>query len=210
VKVNGKAGSISYIGPTQINVLAPADDTVGPVQVTVTTQDGTSAPFTVQLKKPAPGFFLFDPQQRKYGAALIARSDGGVDYSCPEGLFGAGRPVKPGEILLLWGTGFGATDPAVPFGVVFSGAAPLTDTVTITIGGVSADVQFAGMTGAGLYQFNVVVPPLADGDQKVTAAIDGVTAQDNVLRVREELTRSRRLCVTQRRPQRHGDGPRHF
>ena len=63
---------------------------------------------------------------------------------------------------------------------MFNGAATLTDKVTITVGGTPADVQFAGVSGAGLYQFNVVVPSVPDGDQKVLASIAGLSSQDNV------------------------------
>ena len=184
VTVNGQQGAIAYISPTQINVLAPADSALGPVAVVVRNSAGlVSVPVSAQLQKYAPGLFKFDPQNRKYAAALIARTDGGVDYAGPPGLFGTDvttRPVKPGETLLLWGTGFGPTSPPVPWGVVFNGAATLTDKVTITVGGTPAEVQFAGVSGAGLYQFNVVVPSVPDGDQKVLASIAGLSSQDNV------------------------------
>ena len=108
-----------------------------------------------------------------------------MDYLGPVGLFGsalATRPVKPAEIVLLYGTGCGPTNPAVPFGMVFTGAAPVADgtLLTVTIGGVAATVKFAGVTGAGLCQFNVVVPPLPDGDHKVVNTIGGLTSQDNL------------------------------
>ena len=53
-------------------------------------------------------------------------------------------------------------------------AAPLASPVTIRIGGVSASVAYAGQTGSGLYQFNVVVPQLPTGDQRVDAEITGI------------------------------------
>jgi uncharacterized protein (TIGR03437 family) len=52
--------------------------------------------------------------------------------------------------------------------------------VTVNIGGVDAQVQFAGISGPGLYQLNVVVPTnLGDGDQKVFATVGGLNSQDN-------------------------------
>jgi uncharacterized protein (TIGR03437 family) len=62
---------------------------------------------------------------------------------------------------------------------VFTGAARTTDPVLVSIGGVAAKVQFAGISGAGLYQLNVVVPVLGDGDQKVIATVGGMNSQDN-------------------------------
>ena len=62
-------------------------------------------------------------------------------------------------------------------GEVFAGAAPLTNAVTLRIGTAIADVRFAGLSAAGLYQFNLVVPNLPDGDQDVFATIAGVRTQ---------------------------------
>jgi uncharacterized protein (TIGR03437 family) len=52
--------------------------------------------------------------------------------------------------------------------------------VQITIGGQSASVAYAGLTGSGLYQFNVTVPSLADGDAAVVATIGGVATHTGV------------------------------
>ena len=91
------------------------------------------------------------------------------------------RGARPGEVILLYGTGFGPTRPAVPAAQVVSTPAPLANTVTVRIGGVVADVSFAGLTGAGLYQLNVKVPDtLADGDAAVVAEIGGVRTPDGV------------------------------
>jgi uncharacterized protein (TIGR03437 family) len=178
VMVNNKPAAIYFISPGQINFQAPDDTVTGAVNVTVTNSGGTSPGMPVQLQRDAPGFFMFDPQARKYVAALVANSDGTATFLGPPGLFGSGavtRPAKPGEILELYGTGFGPTNPAVKSGLVVSSAAPAVDKVTITIGGLDAVVQFAGITGAGLYQINAVVPPsLTAGDQPIVAAVNNV------------------------------------
>jgi uncharacterized protein (TIGR03437 family) len=92
------------------------------------------------------------------------------------------RPAVPGEVILLFGTGFGPTTPAVPTGQIFSGAAPLADPTQLhmTIGGAAATVQFAGMVAAGEYQFNVVIPPVGDGDQAIVATIAGFATQSGL------------------------------
>jgi len=90
---------------------------------------------------------------------------------------GPARPAKPGEIVSLFGTGFGPTTPTTGSGVLLNGAAALANPaqLQVRIGGQSATVQFAGLTGPGLYQVNVTVPAVADGDQPVTAAIGGAS-----------------------------------
>jgi uncharacterized protein (TIGR03437 family) len=45
--------------------------------------------------------------------------------------------------------------------------------VSVTIGGVPANVSFAGLVAAGLYQINVTVPNTATGDQPVRATVNG-------------------------------------
>lgn len=184
VTIDGRLAAISYISPTQLNIQVPQTDKDGPVQVIVITRAGASAPASVEVRSKAPNLFAYASPNSRYPAALIARSDGGVDYLCPEGLFGAGlptRPARPGETILLYGTGFGPTTPRVGSGQVFSGAARIVGEVSVTIGGAKATVQFAGLISPGLYQLNVVVPAVAAGDQPLGMTVDGVSAQTNLV-----------------------------
>ena len=90
--------------------------------------------------------------------------------------------VGVGDVLLFFGTGFGATNPAVPAGSVYSSAAPTTRTVTIQIAGIDCPVAFAGLTGAGLYQMNVTIPAtVPNGDQPIVASINGQRTQTGAL-----------------------------
>lgn len=75
---------------------------------------------------------------------------------------------------MLYGVGFGPTTTVVPAGQAFSGAAPTTTAVSVTVGGQAAKVAFSGLVSAGLYQINVVVPSVAPGDQPVEATVGGV------------------------------------
>ena len=79
---------------------------------------------------------------------------------------------------VVFGTGFGSTNPPTPAGVI-PAAAPTATPVRITIGGVEATVEFAGIVGAGLYQFNVIVPDgLPAGDAEVIAEVGGVSTPE--------------------------------
>ena len=176
VTVNGKPAYIYYISPTQINALSPADDSQGPVEVKVTSNGLSSGAVTAQLNALSPAFFTFD------GAYLAAtHADNGLLGKA--GLFAsaptATTPAKPGETIILYGTGFGATNPAITAGQLTDKLASLSVQPVITIGGVEAAVAFAGLVPpyAGLYQFNVVVPDsLANGDQPVVARIGGASS----------------------------------
>ena len=53
----------------------------------------------------------------------------------------------------------------------------------VTIGGVPAEVRFAGLAPccASIYQFNVVVPPLPDGNHFITIERMNVSSQPELL-----------------------------
>ena len=187
VRINRKPAFISFLmrgsdfglNYDQINVLAPADDTLGSVPVEVVTPAGTSPPLMVAKSALAPAFFPFAPQGRRYLAAITAD---GVEYLGPSALFGSkalDRPIRParfGEVITLFGSGFGPTSPQIPEGSVARTAAALAKSVTIRFGAEPAQVEYAGTAPnlAGVYQFNVRVPMAPVGEVEVTAEIDGI------------------------------------
>ena len=155
----------------------PDDGANGTVQVQVVNAMG-SASGTANVQKFAPAFFDF---AGKYVAAV--HLDGTFVGSA--GLLGASVntvPAKPGETVAIFGTGFGPADPPAGSGIAFSGAAPLASAnqLLVRIGGQVATVQFAGLTAAGLYQLNVVIPPLPDGDSAVVASFGSVASPSNL------------------------------
>jgi uncharacterized protein (TIGR03437 family) len=181
VTLDGKPAYVGYISPTQINVLAPADSAQGPVSVQVSNNGLTSAASTAQLQTAAPAFFLWSG---KYAVATRP------DYSLvgPAGLFQGvtTTPAKPGDVIILWGTGFGATTPAVDPGVLppSDQLANVANTVTVTIAGVPATVVGAALApgNAGLYQIAVQIPSsVSDGDQPVVAQVSGSNSPSQVL-----------------------------
>jgi uncharacterized protein (TIGR03437 family) len=167
VTVNGKPAAVEFIQPSQVNIQTPDDTAIGPVQVVVTTVSGASNAFTVNYAKFAPGLF---PASAPYLAAQHADTS----------YVTTSKPAKPSEVIILWGTGFGPANPAVPAGRVFAGANSLANNVTVTIGGQPATVDYAGVVGAGLVQINVHVPAgMANGDAAVVATVGGVSTQTN-------------------------------
>lgn len=176
VRINNKPAYMYFISPEQINVLAPLDSATGNVQVEVTRSGVKSDLSTVVLSQFSPGFFLFNSFRN------IAARHADNSLVGPASLFpGQTTPAKPGEIISLFGTGFGQTNPPIPDGTILSGASNLVTPVTIRIGGVVADVSFQGQTATGLYQFNVKIPESTlDGDAAVTAEIGGVSSPLNI------------------------------
>lgn len=179
VMVNGKPAYVYFISPKQLNVLAPLDNTIGPVQIQTTNNGLTSSTSTATMQAVAPAFFLFNGD--KYVAATHAD---GRSLVGPTNLFtpSASTPAKSGEVLVLYGTGFGPTTPAIPDGQILTTPGILTNPPVIRIGGVAAQVMFAGQTAPGVYQFNVKIPDgTLDGDTRVTADMGGLQSQSKAV-----------------------------
>ena len=172
VTIDGKPAFPYYISPTQINVQAPSDSTVGTVNVVVDNNGAVSAPATAQLQAVAPAFFL-DPGTNYIIASLLP------NYA---GVGAPSAPAKPGDTLVLWATGFGPTTPAAPAGVEVSGA-PATPLPTVTVGGMSVPVVSSVLTTgtAGLYQVTVELPAnVPTGSVLVQASIGGASTPSGV------------------------------
>ena len=171
VTIDNKPAYLWLASPTQINLQVPDDTATGLVSVVVNTPSGT-ATSTVTLSPYGPSFSLLG--DGKHVAGEILRSNG-YDLVGPPNTFSyATRPVNPGETLVLYGVGFGPTTPFVAAGQVFSASAPTNNKVTITIGGLPANVSYSGITEEGLYQFNLTVPNAPSGDQPLLATVDGL------------------------------------
>ena len=90
--------------------------------------------------------------------------------------------AKAGDSIALFGTGFGPTNPAVAPGALFSGAAPTTNAVTLSINNINVTPTFAGLSGAGLYQINLTLPSgLGTGDVPLLATVGGVATAVGVV-----------------------------
>jgi uncharacterized protein (TIGR03437 family) len=185
VTIDKKPAYLWFVSPGQINLQVPNDQTVGPVQVVVTTPAG-SVTATVNFANVSPSVLLFDS---RYPAAVIPVTDGSGAYGNgtydelgPTGHFSfSTRPVKVGEVLVLYGTGFGGLQgTSVLAGQPFSGQAPIGDSILVLIDNVIAPVQFAGLVSAGLYQVNVVVPQVPSGDQLLKVGVGGSNAQSGI------------------------------
>jgi uncharacterized protein (TIGR03437 family) len=173
VSIDNKPAYVYYISPGQINVQAPDDTTTGPVSVVVTNLAGTGNAVTVTLGSAGPSFFTYGDQ---YALGVIPSSTGvygpGLyDLLGPSGRYSFNtRPAKVGEVVSLYGTGFGATNPPTPAGVVISPPYGQTSLVTVSIGGVSQTVN-AYVTAAGEWQINATIPSVPSGDQPLQATV---------------------------------------
>jgi uncharacterized protein (TIGR03437 family) len=173
VMVGDQPAYPSFISATQINAVAP-NVLTGTVPVTVTNSAGTSQVVMTEVQAAAPAFYIWP------GNYVVAtRQD--FSFAVKNGTFPSTTtvPAKPGDVIILWGTGFGATSPAAPAGLqvpsdaVYNTANP----VAVTVGQTTATVYGAALAPgyAGLFQVAIQIPGgLANGDYPVVATISGV------------------------------------
>jgi uncharacterized protein (TIGR03437 family) len=180
VTVGGTAAYVYYISPGQINFIVP-EVPAGSQQVIVKNSLGTSAASTVTVSEHGPAFFPWPNNQ-----VVATRQD--FSFAAKAGTFAGTTtvPAKPGDTIILWGTGFGPTTPAAPAGEVTpSDTTYSTSTLpTVTIDNVSATVYGAALAPgfAGLYQVAIQVPAtLSDGDWPIVASIGGVSSPSGMV-----------------------------
>ena len=179
VKVGSQLAYVAYISPGQINALAP-DIPPGNAAVTVSNGIGASTPVIATAQTLQPAFF----QWGQYAVATRTDYSDAVKNGTIPGV--STLPAKPGDTIILWGTGFGPTTPPLPQGVEVpsSTAYNTANPVQIMIGGTPAAVFGAALTSgaAGLYQVAIQIPAsLSDGDYPVVASISGVQSPAGVL-----------------------------
>lgn len=175
VTIGGKPAMVSFISSGQLNVLAP-DLPAGAAAVIVTTPAGASAAYTANVSVYGPAFFAWPGNQvvathQDYSFAAKAGSIAGTTTTA----------AKPGDVLVLWGMGFGPTTPAAP-----PGAPAPSDRVyaassmpAVKINNVPAMVFGAALSPgtAGLFQIAIQVPDsLSDGDWPIQASTGGVSS----------------------------------
>jgi uncharacterized protein (TIGR03437 family) len=161
VSFNNFAAPILYTSATQVAAVVPYTVMLDPyiegiastARVSVTYQGQVSADFTVPVATTAPN--LFTSNQAGWGqAAAINAVDGTVNTPV--------NPVQVGGYISLYVTGEGQTLPAGVDGKLAASepAHPVLP-VSVTVGGIQAQVQYAGSVPgqvAGLSQVNVQIP----------------------------------------------------
>jgi len=172
---------IQYASPRQINALLPRTIRPGVIKVEVSTPKGEREAF-VSLAAVAPGFFQYRLNGKTYAVALFANSF--VYVAETDALTGvASRPAKAGDLLQLYATGLGDTNPVPPDGIPLREPYPANVTrFRATIGGRTAAVLFVGMTYNGVFQVNLEVPNgLTGGEQPLVLFADNIASQPNLL-----------------------------
>jgi uncharacterized protein (TIGR03437 family) len=173
VRIGEIPAPLYFVSPYQINAQVPSEMVPGEWSLTVVRENlsGENAA-KVKVRAAAPGLFTFLTHT---DFTLVGRGD----------LQGS-TPARPGEIVLLFGTGFGATAPAVFAGELPDFAARVVLPTRAWLGDVELPgylLRYVGLAPgfAGLYQINLELPDdLPVGNPQVRIEVDGVFTQPGV------------------------------
>jgi uncharacterized protein (TIGR03437 family) len=175
VLLGGKALPLCFTSSGQIYAVVPYDIAPNSTQqVIVQTGTASSQPQTVAVGAAQPGVFTQNQSGSRTGAILGQKPVAG---SIPA-LNTAANPASAGDYLPIYCAGLDTVSPSVPAGAAVpdSTRSNTDNAVTVTVGGIDAQVDFSGLAPghAGVYQVNVVVPagvaPGASVPVVVTAA----------------------------------------
>ena len=178
VMFNGYPAPILYASSLQINAIVPYEIAGSTSSVNVESIYGTesSNDMSLQVATSAPGVFSANASGTGSGAILD------LNYN----LVSASNAVTAGQIIQVFATGQGQTQPAGIDGLIelpSSLPAPLL-TTTATIGGVPATVQYAGAAPdlvAGAFQVNLYVPDgLPPGPAQLLIFVGDVSSQPGI------------------------------
>jgi uncharacterized protein (TIGR03437 family) len=153
VTVGTVTAPLYFVSPTQINAQMPFETPTGTTSVVVTTGVGKSIAYQLNVTAAAPGL-------------MTRTSDGRGKPLAFDPNFKVLDSFGPGDPLVLYATGLGATTPAAATGAAGASAEPLnraTALPDVYIGETKVTPQYAGLAPgfAGVYQVNVIVPPQA-------------------------------------------------
>jgi uncharacterized protein (TIGR03437 family) len=161
--VNGVAAPLYYVSPSQVNPQIPYETAAGNVATLEINNNGQVTSQSFRVATVAPGIFT-----DASGAPVPNTSASG------------------GQIAILYATGTGMVSPAISTGaapaqgaLVSSLPLPVTTPVTVTVGGKTAVVQFAGIPPGevGAVQINYQIPSgLALGPQPVVVSMGGIAS----------------------------------
>jgi uncharacterized protein (TIGR03437 family) len=184
VILKGALLPLVYASDTQINALVPYQlPAKAKYQVIVQRGITLSSPETVAIFDSQPAVFTVDQSGKGQGHIYVIASGA-------QTLADRASPATAGDVLTVYCAGLGEVQP----GLVAGMPAPIdqlentVNPVTATIGGVAADVLFAGLTPGfvGLYQINMTVPNgVTPGDQvPLLLTVAGITSQPVSMAIR--------------------------
>ena len=189
VLIGGHLVPLYYVSPTQINAQVPFELTAGnQYQVIVVANNvPTATPATVQLTPAVPGVASFTTSV----SGLFSQGEIIAQHVADNSLVTEASPAVPGESVVFYLAGLGATDNPVPTGQPAPDS-PLSRVLvplTLTLDGKPLPTEFVGLTptAVGLYQVDFQVPMgTPAGLLKLVVAQAGLTGNSTLLPVKSK------------------------
>jgi uncharacterized protein (TIGR03437 family) len=156
--IAGRALPLLNVSPGAVNAQIPYGLPINTLYQLVLQHGAAVAtsPEEIAIASAQPAIFTSD--QSGAGQGLIYKLIPGADPALAD----SSNPLQAGDSILIRCTGLGAVTPPLPEGVAASSDSPpsTANSVALTIGGVNAQVGFAGLLPgvAGVYQVQATVP----------------------------------------------------
>jgi uncharacterized protein (TIGR03437 family) len=167
VAIDNVAVPIIFVSPNQINFLIPGNIRTGRRQLRLLTNGRAGPDVEVQISDSSPGLFPLEDN-----AVIATRPDGT--------LITVDSPAVPGEVLVIYAVGLGATQPAINGLIIPIAAASISARSQFEVLLNDAPVPdnhilYAGITPgyAGLYQINVRLPAGTPPDPEIRLRLPG-------------------------------------
>ena len=151
----------------------------------VTSPSGPSSSISVQVASTQPGLLapgVFAVGGKQYVAALLPDGSYVLPPNSVPGV--QSRRARPGEVITLFGIGFGSVTPTFSPGQIVTQSNTLTSPVQFAVGGVNASSSYSGLAPGlvGLYQFNVLIPSVPASDSvELTFSQGGVSGSQSLV-----------------------------
>lgn len=147
VLIGGVPAPLYFVSEGQINAQVPFESRPGDtVSIVVNAGGRLTTPQNYQIAAAQPGIFV-----DSNGAAVLDNQFRRVTVA---------NPARLGRIIQIFAGGLGDTIPPVGSGDALQTGSDITVPVSVSIGGIDAQVLYDGLapTFVGLYQINVLVP----------------------------------------------------
>lgn len=176
VDVGGRAAAILNVDPRFVLAQVPVDVTLGDVNVTVRTPNGTSQALPVTVARVAPAVF-FDLVSNTGNRAVAYSVTGGSQVTDTNRAAG-------GTDVIVFSTGLGISDPAQLTGGVVTGVQRFAG-VTVSVGGRAATAVAATLIPGyvGFSQIQFTVPTGLTGAQALEVTYQSQTSNRTLLYV---------------------------
>jgi uncharacterized protein (TIGR03437 family) len=184
VSIGGLPAYVDYVSPGQVNVQAPDDPSTGAgIQVVLKNSGVESNAVSMQKNAIAPAL-LAPPSFKVQGRQFVLAQFSDLTFAGTPGLIQGlnFRLPKPGDVLTIYGIGFGPVTPATAAGVIAPSSNSLVSKPNFRFGQTAAQLLYYGLVPGfvGLYQFNVAVPNVSAGDMPLNVDAAGVTLNQSL------------------------------